>query len=443
MKKLSPLDSIEVKSPCAQDWDSMHGSNDFRFCDHCVKHVHDLSAMTRKDARKLIARSNGNICVRYVRRPDGRIETLKHRLHQITRQAGIAAGVLGTSLTVSTLAYAQSAEPAAPQENPPAAELTIKENGSSGGTISGVITDQNGAVITFAIVTIFNETGSVYQSAPTNAEGCYEFTNLPEGRYKLKVEAGGFDSKDAGDVLISTEAIGKQDVQLSVAKMQQTVQVGSDRLGNNEALIGSVSCTIGTVLEVKNKLIRAVQIEDADEVKNLIGMGKKVNVKNIAEDGNFPLHYAVENGNMEILELLLNAGAKTSVKNYDKRTPLMMIDEDATADIVNLLLRYGSAINAVDKDKNTALIIAAGNVTEDVLRALILSGADINAQNKKGRTALMNAADEGSLESVKILLENGADVNLKDRKGATAWNMTGAEDIKQVLLSYGAVAGNN
>ena len=137
MKKYSLLDGIEVKTPCTQDWNSMQGNDEMRFCDHCVKHVHNLSALRPKDVRKLIIRSQGNICVRYVRRPDGRIETVKRRFHQITRRTGAAAGVLGTSLAVAALSYGQTTDPNVPQENPPAAESTVKENSAPGGRLVG------------------------------------------------------------------------------------------------------------------------------------------------------------------------------------------------------------------------------------------------------------------------------------------------------------------
>ncbi len=73
------LDRVEVASPCSEKWNEMEGSETVRFCSHCAKNVHNLSAMTRKRARKIVAVSNGNLCVRYFRRPDGKIETLKRQ----------------------------------------------------------------------------------------------------------------------------------------------------------------------------------------------------------------------------------------------------------------------------------------------------------------------------------------------------------------------------
>lgn len=435
------LYAIDVKSPCGQDWDSMHGNDEIRFCDHCVKDVHNLSAMRRKDVRKLIARSDGGICVRYIRRPDGRIETLKRRLHQITRRSGAAAGVISASLSVSTLSYSQTpTNPGGPNEAAIVSELTIKENISPVGVISGIVTDQNGAVINFALVTACTTDGAICQSAPTNAEGFYEIRGIPQGKYKLKIDASGFDTMESGEFSFSDQTSSKQDFQLAVSSVKECVEVGGDAGKMSTFVLGGSIATTTTTYFSGNKLIGAVLMEDVDEVKRLIGIGKKVNVKNLNYDGNFPLHYAVEHANLEIVDLLLNAGARISVKNYEKRTPLMMIDEDATVELVNRLLGFGSAVNAVDKDKNTVLILVAGDASEEVIRALILNGANVNAQNKKGRTALMQAAEEGNLENVQALLEAGADINLKDKSGETAWNKTSTEDIKHILVTYGAIA---
>jgi hypothetical protein len=57
---------LPIPSPCHADWDAMRNEGTRRFCDSCVKHVHDLSAMTRREASKLLAaQDGGRICVRY------------------------------------------------------------------------------------------------------------------------------------------------------------------------------------------------------------------------------------------------------------------------------------------------------------------------------------------------------------------------------------------
>lgn len=56
----------------------MSGSDQKRYCDHCNRHVHDISAMTEDEAQALICRQAGDLCVRFTRLSDGRIKTLDY-----------------------------------------------------------------------------------------------------------------------------------------------------------------------------------------------------------------------------------------------------------------------------------------------------------------------------------------------------------------------------
>lgn len=66
--------NVEIKSPCHESWDAMHGDTERRFCDVCAKHVHNLSAMTRQAATDLLQAHKGeHLCVRYSNQEDGQI----------------------------------------------------------------------------------------------------------------------------------------------------------------------------------------------------------------------------------------------------------------------------------------------------------------------------------------------------------------------------------
>jgi hypothetical protein len=76
------LEQLEIKSPCPADWDAMSPAptdDKSRFCRHCQKHVHDLSAMPRAAAERLVCQNAGNLCVRMSLAPDGQVITLDYR----------------------------------------------------------------------------------------------------------------------------------------------------------------------------------------------------------------------------------------------------------------------------------------------------------------------------------------------------------------------------
>jgi hypothetical protein len=73
------LDQVEVAIPCAARWDQMQGSRTQRFCQHCQKTVHDVSAMPHAEAERLLCQSAGSLCIRYVKGIDGQVQTLDYR----------------------------------------------------------------------------------------------------------------------------------------------------------------------------------------------------------------------------------------------------------------------------------------------------------------------------------------------------------------------------
>ena len=73
------LEVIEVSKPCPAEWDAMAGDARTRFCEHCQKHVHNLSAMPLAEAERLVCESAGNLCVRFEREASGKVITLDYR----------------------------------------------------------------------------------------------------------------------------------------------------------------------------------------------------------------------------------------------------------------------------------------------------------------------------------------------------------------------------
>src|SRR5690349_25174352 len=83
------------------------------------------------------------------------------------------------------------------------------------GTLRGLITDELGAVIVGANVTLTDAAG-VQKKTTTNGEGVYTFAGVAPGNYKIQAVANGFTPSDEAPVEIKN-ARQSLDITLKVA----------------------------------------------------------------------------------------------------------------------------------------------------------------------------------------------------------------------------------
>lgn len=212
------LDSIDVQSPCNESWDEMFGNDEVRFCSHCAKNVHNISAMTRKKAEELIKKSEGKLCVRYVKNPEGKLITAPPKLAQITRRAAIAAGVLATSLTLSTMAYSQGGiRPNRSKSTQPQKSKSKKDEiKQEFATIFGTVKDKQGGVIPGAKITLINLQRDMSISLISNSQGVYELKKIEPNIYELTVESNGFEKLVLKNIKVSGNSNLQKNLTLKV-----------------------------------------------------------------------------------------------------------------------------------------------------------------------------------------------------------------------------------
>lgn len=402
----------------------MSGSEKVRFCGHCALEVNNISALTRKQALRLVHQSKGRICVRYVKNPATNAPVFADRFYKITRRAGgVAAGMLGATLAVSTLAYGQGSGPVSwTQKTDVSQTENADKNKPEGGTatVSGTITDAVGAVVPNTTVSLITPETDSRRTVAADENGFYKFENVRAGKYRIEATNVGF--------MVSAKEMEVFDNQESVADFQ--LEIGR--------IMGDIA-----VVEYATPLFAAVSGGDGAQVNLLLVRGEKVNSKDENYSNITPLFLAVENGSTEIAETLLNFGAKINVRDDNRQTPLMRLDEDAAPELADLLIKHGARVGVVDKQGNTPLILAARSVRPEVLQILIRHNANVDARNSAGRTALMEAAEADNLENVRALLAAGADANLKDNDGETALGLTTDAEIETLLIEFGAENSSN
>lgn len=93
------------------------------------------------------------------------------------------------------------------------------------GTITGVVTDQQGAVVPDVTVAITNqETKRVY-TTKTGGDGSYAMLDLEPGRYTVTFEKQGFKKNEAKDVLVVLGRTARIDPSLTVGTVEEVVEV--------------------------------------------------------------------------------------------------------------------------------------------------------------------------------------------------------------------------
>jgi hypothetical protein len=429
------LDRINIPAPCSADWDSMKGNDQVRFCSQCSLNVHNLSAMTRKEARKLVAASGGRLCVRYYKKPNRRVQTAaSQQLHHIKRRVSkFAAGAFTAALSLSASVAAQTpSQGDSSASNKAEAALLIRElssepQGSKSSSIAGTIVDSQGAVIPNASVKLTKDQGVQEQGTTTDNEGKFQFQSLEAGLYNIKVEANGFTSQEITNLLVQSggEQGPNANVEVQMNASMDTVTVGGAMITMPE-----------------NPLVKAAFENNLGAVQELLNAGVEVNMVDEAVQTT-ALAEAVSQGNLEMVKALLAAGADVNKKNSYGMTPLMSLDDDSTAELVWTLIAAGAKVNHKDDAGNFALInVAERTETPAILQALIDAGAKVDAKNHEGQTALMSAVENGLVDNIKLLITAGADLNLRNKEGETALKL--ARDNKQteivkLLESYGAI----
>lgn len=422
---------LEVKTPCTANWDQMSGNDKVRFCEHCQLEVNDLTSLTPKRIRRLMTKSKGRLCVRYHRGPDGKplIRQVPGKLHQISKRfSRVAAGVFTATLSLGSATGQQSTSSVTYQR-----VFTVQDGSvpaQLGTTISGKISDTKQAAIEGAGIILHNEEREFLSGALTNIAGEYSFAGLVPGRYWLTVEAHGFKSPGMRHATVA-------DNETLIINQALEAESTTDEL-DDVVTVGALSVSTAAA----EPLIAAAMTDDLQALEALLTR-ENVNVrdKNL---GTTALEYAVSNGNREMVQLLLTAGADVNSVNKSKETVLMMLGEEATADIVWDLINAGVKIDLKDEDGDTALMASAEEKNLPALTTLVHAGAKLDAKNDLGQTALMLAVENDQLANIRFLIRNGADLNARDNNGWTVLDYAftnNNERTYRLVQSYGAVTG--
>lgn len=191
--------------------------------------------------------------------------------------------------------------------------------------------------------------------------------------------------------------------------------------------------------------------------------------------GKNPLHHAVKQGHMTVVELLISKGFNSELRDKLFRTSLHLacllghaviaefliksnIDSlnskdlrgrgcihfaacAPTSNCLSIILSYSKElISLLDSYGRSALHYAVLNSSPeqlDVIRILLENGADLNAVDKDGRTVLHYVAEAGITRAIPFLIQKGIDLSKRDyKKQKTAIELAVSDKIREIIIVY-------
>jgi ankyrin repeat protein len=173
-------------------------------------------------------------------------------------------------------------------------------------------------------------------------------------------------------------------------------------------------------------LLSAIQHKDTEAVRRIIAGGIDLEPASGPYEVIKPLAYAAAYGNLEIVKLLVEAGADLNGRVAYGDVPLIKAAEHKNDDILVYLIEQGADVNTPNAFGITPFIGYCGEGDLERAQLAAKHGGDMNSSfvsktnqhtGEKNMSPLQAAAAAGRLEVVELLLSLGADPQAKDNWG--------------------------
>jgi len=132
-----------------------------------------------------------------------------------------------------------------------------------------------------------------------------------------------------------------------------------------------------------------------------------------------PVFIASMMGNVEVLRFLCELRAEVEQQADLGMTPLHAATAQGHLHVLQCLLRVGADLDRPRDDGGTALLLAVHNAHVEVARFLCGSRADVNRSDDSGVTPLLASVNIGHLAMVRLLCEAGAEKDKPSQDGSS------------------------
>ena len=203
---------------------------------------------------------------------------------------------------------------------------------------------------------------------------------------------------------------------------------------------------------------RFLELKDDENYINLLKkmLLFKPRINLAREDGRTILFDVITENNIELIKVLINAGADLNILDNENNSPLSyMIDEglvitnqkdkELFLERLVFILKFRIDVNTIDNDGKTIFHKAVLANDLDVVEKLLTKKTNLNIKDKQGRTALHHTQWKGNYKIARLLIAAGADINEADYAGFTILNyaaILGHTKLVVVLILSGVLMYN-
>jgi hypothetical protein len=270
------------------------------------------------------------------------------------------------------------------------------------GALSGTVTDQTGAVVPSAAVTVKSVATGALRSVQVGSEGQYQVSALPPGIYNVSVTSSGFAPYSA-NVEVTVGGRVTLDPKLSLSATTETVEV-----------IGAGGTAVNTQTQELSQVVDTTQMAQLPSLDrnpyDFVALAGNVSNGDLTSDGGSP------NPNNTVGESLTARGVGYSINGQRETGTEILLDGVENVGIFSL-----NAGQPVPVDSIQEFSIITNNFGADFGRA---SGGVVDVDSKQGTNAIHGSAYEFNRLSAYTANTYGNDVN-DVPKGSYARNQFG------------------
>uniref|UniRef100_UPI0037E7D91D ankyrin repeat and SOCS box protein 15-like n=1 Tax=Semicossyphus pulcher TaxID=241346 RepID=UPI0037E7D91D len=227
---------------------------------------------------------------------------------------------------------------------------------------------------------------------------------------------------DAADDMDEDELLN-YDVQVSIQEScQRSRLTGSER---SEAL----------------KLVGAIKRGDLLALQELCDFPAAFG--QVDERGWYPLHWAVVQPLVPVLEMVLYASFRLTLeeKTSEGETFLTLAVKDGLVENVKMLLKHGASPHTTNSRNESPLLLAVRAGSYQMVSSLIAGGARVGQVCLKKGAAMHEASMAGCVQVMELLLQNGGQVSETDQHGVTPLGIAAEyshPEVLELLIKHGA-----